>query len=575
MKVKLQRKLLLFTILCVHITSTFAVPQNRIPDADRDYVNIDTECGPVEGKRFTENVKWHNDSVNVYEFRNIPYAKPPVGKLRWRPPVRLSDDPAQCWDGVLKYNKNVVACKQDHPFTPSVNTSEDCLVLTVRTPNLDPSSKLPVIVWIHGGGMLWGYNEMFAFHPDTEFSAYMEAVTVSINYRLNVFGFMSLKELWIENGPNKSYGNYGILDQIETLKWVKSNIKQFGGDSENVMIYGESGGGTGVYCLLCSPLANGLFQKASPQSGAPNIRTTHEVADMKYRSIIDKADCQKESPDNIVECLQNIDADDFLSLFKGTSVTPYHWKMPTNEPYNGYPVEILDPVVVTKSPDQIPVHQNTQVELLIGNCAQETGPFPHKPKPDANITTWADLQAALEPQMDTFKKGHYPHFLDQYQNDLKSPPQNITPKYVYEVMTSDALVLCTTNYVADHLSKVKGYTVSRYVMSQPPTKEIGLGLETAYHGWDSVLLFGLKFYKGETLPEEDEKLMKLFRGMYKDFLFSNFMTQFQGKTTDFWAGFTRSEQGMLTYHQNRCEMWNELGILNHSWGNLGYPASDD
>jgi len=383
-----------------------------------------------------------------------------------------------------------------------------------------------------------------------------------------------LKELWIESGPDRSYGNYGIMDQIEALKWVQRNIHQFGGDPDNVVIYGESGGGTAVYCLLCSPLAAGLFQKASPASGAPNIRTTYLEANTKFRSVVNNTGCQKrETKEEVVACLQEFDANKLLGMIgQYKKVLTYHWKFPVNKPYTGYPIEILDPVVVITSPDKL-LQKSTdnRVELLIGNCAQEAGPFPHTPAPDANLTSWRALEDFLSPKMDTFKPKLYPEVLPLYKADEHYPPHNITPKYVYEEMTSDVLVICTTNNVADYLSRVANYTVSRFVMSQPPSKEIGLGIETAYHTWDSIILFGLKFFKPgiSQLPESDRNLMKQFRGMYKDFMYSMYMDQYRDMTTDFWWGASFVKPGMLSYHQKQCAIWKEFGLLKHSWGNLG------
>ena len=272
--------------------------------------------------------------------------------------------------------------------------------------------------------------------------------------------------------------------------------------------------------------------------------------------------------------MQEFNADKLLSMYgENTPVLTYHWKFPVKEPYNGYPIEVLDPVVVTTSPDKLPKQAiQNRVELLIGNCAQETGPFPHRPAPDANITSWRALEDFLSPKIDTFKIGLYPEVLPLYQTDDEHyPPHNITPKYVYEEMSSDVLVICTTNYVADYLSSVANYTVSRFVVSQPPSKEIGLGIETAYHGWDSVVLFGLKFFKPgiAELPESDRNLMMQFRGMYKDFLDSKYIDQYRNMTTDFWWGGSPPTPGMLSYHKKQCAVWKEFGFLDYSWGNLG------
>ena len=548
---------------------------NQVEDgngSDDDFREVTTECGPVQGKRSSEKVYGKKDPVDVYEFRNIPYAQAPVSALRWRPPVKLSKDKSKCWKGTLKYDeKKIVACKQNWPKRRPIPQTEDCLVVTVRTPSLKKDTKLPVMVWIHGGGMMYGYNEMYAYYPYNEFSAHMDVVTVSINYRLGVFGFMSLKELWVNSGPDESYGNYGIMDQIEALKWVQTNIENFGGDPNNVALYGESGGGTAIYCLLGSPLARGLFQKASPASGAPRIRTTHIEADKKYRSVIKQTNCQKSTDADTIKCLQDFDTDKLLAMFKDAPTLTYQWEFPKNVPYTGYPIEVIDPKVVTKSPEQITGSKDHPVELLIGNCAQEIGPFPGKVAPDVNLTTWNKLKKDLTPKMDTFQKGLYPVVLKAYLAEKKDPEQSFTPQYVYEVMSSDALVICTTNQVASHLSKQQnGFTVSRYVFSQPPTKEIGLHLETAYHGWDSVVLFGLKFYHHGPLPEKEQKLVELLRSVYKDFLWGNKnMDQYRGKTTDFWAGATLSTGGVASYHQDECTMWDSAGLLNNSWGDLG------
>ena len=549
---------------------------NLVDDDDDDLHEVNTDCGPVQGKRFSKKVYDKTDPVDVYEFRNIPYAQAPVGALRWRPPVRLSKDKSTCWKGTLKYEeKKVVACKQNWPKRRPIPQTEDCLVVTVRTPSLKKDAKLPVMVWIHGGGMVYGYNEMYAYHPDNEFSAQMNVVTVSINYRLGVFGFMSLKELWVNSGPDESYGNYGIMDQIEALKWVQANIENFGGDPNNVALYGESGGGTAIYCLLGSPLAKGLFQKASPASGAPRIRSTHPESDKKYRSVIQKTNCQKATEGETAKCLQNFDTDKLLTFFKNTPTLTYQWQFPTNTPYKGYPLEIIDPIVVTKSPEQIQGSKDHPVELLIGNCAQEIGPFPGKIAPDVNLTTWDKLKKDLQPKMDSFQTGLYPMALKAYLAEEKDPKQNFTSQYIYEVMSTDALVICTTNQAASHLSKQQDtFTVSRLIFSQPPSKIIGLHLETAYHGWDSVVLFGIKFFHHGPIPAKEQKLIEKLRAFYKDFFWGDKnMAQYRGKTTDFWAGDAHTTGGIESYHRDECKMWETAGLFTHSWGDLGKPAA--
>lgn len=139
---------------------------------------------------------------------------------------------------------------------------EDCLVLNIWKPLNAGRIPMPVVVWFHGGGLVTGHSRLPGFSPDAEFSASMEVIVVSVNYRLGVFGFLSLQELWTTNssrtgkanGTNEAYGNYGIMDQILALRWVKNNIRRFRGDPNDVTIFGYSGGSTAVYSLLSATL---------------------------------------------------------------------------------------------------------------------------------------------------------------------------------------------------------------------------------------------------------------------------------------------------------------------------------
>ncbi|MGX4676211.1 carboxylesterase/lipase family protein [SAR92 clade bacterium H246] len=209
----------------------------------------------------------------VAEFKNIPYALPPTGDLRWKPPKEVMP-----WNGKREAKKFGPVCMQpqiteddEFPFYYQHNlpSSEDCLSLNVWAPvpfNSKHNGKpylRPVIVWIHGGGLLVGSSAMPM--QNGRGLAEMNAVVVTFNYRLGVFGYYSHPELSKES-VNKSSGNYGTLDQIEVLKWVKKNIAYFGGDPENVTLLGNSAGALSVTHLMSSPLATGLFDKAILQS---------------------------------------------------------------------------------------------------------------------------------------------------------------------------------------------------------------------------------------------------------------------------------------------------------------------
>ncbi|GAA0583722.1 carboxylesterase/lipase family protein [Rhizomicrobium electricum] len=215
------------------------------------------------------------DAVNV--FKGIPYALPPVGPLRWKAPVEMPR-----WTGVKRATDFGNACMQPHSkaavsiYSADVGPlSEDCLTLNVWAPA--DAKNAPVLFWIHGGSLTGGSSQYPLFMGSK--LAARGVVVVTINYRLGVFGWLAHPGLSAESPLNIS-GNYGLLDQIEALKWVKRNIAAFGGDPANVTIIGESAGGLSVMYLMASPAARGLFAKAISQSGY--MISTPELKQAKY-----------------------------------------------------------------------------------------------------------------------------------------------------------------------------------------------------------------------------------------------------------------------------------------------------
>lgn len=221
---------------------------------------VQTTSGPVSG---TESL---DDTVEV--FKGIPFAAPPTGDLRWRPP-----QPPKPWTDVRACDKfgGMALQKNDRP-----GQSEDCLYLNVWTQRKKRNDeKRPVMVWIHGGGFTQGSGHQPGY--DGTALAKRDVVLVTINYRLGAFGFMAHPALSAESAlssestlssesAHSASGNYAMLDQIAALKWVKNNIANFGGDPDNVTIFGESAGGTSVYLMTATPLSKGLFHQAILES---------------------------------------------------------------------------------------------------------------------------------------------------------------------------------------------------------------------------------------------------------------------------------------------------------------------
>ena len=228
--------------------------------ADGQVVNLDV--GAVRGARA--------DGVSVY--RSIPYATPPVGALRWRRP-----QPVPRWSGVRDAVTFGPICMQQGvsvPGAPAETVSEDCLTLSVWTPAQQPRDRLPVMVWIPGGGFTQQSASMPLYWGDH--LARRDVVIITINYRVGVFGFLAHPDLTTED-PRRTSGNYGLWDIVEALRFINRNARAFGGDPDRISIWGQSAGAMLVSMLMVSPPAEGLFHRAIAQSGglfAPPEATT-------------------------------------------------------------------------------------------------------------------------------------------------------------------------------------------------------------------------------------------------------------------------------------------------------------
>jgi para-nitrobenzyl esterase len=230
-------------------------------------------------------------SGDIAVFNGIPFATPPIGPLRWREP-----QPIAPWTGIRDATNPSRPCFQSLQGTDgflqplaeaygvayspqTLDPSEDCLYLNVWTPELQPATRLPVMVWLHGGSNRVGSGAEPGY--DGASLASRGVIVVTINYRLGVMGFFAHPELTAES-PHHSSGNYGLLDQIEALRWVKQNIAQFGGDSENVTLFGESAGSVDATTLMASPLAANLFRRVIAESGpAFGLGPSQDLAKME------------------------------------------------------------------------------------------------------------------------------------------------------------------------------------------------------------------------------------------------------------------------------------------------------
>jgi len=260
----------------------------------------------------------------VRVFRGIPYAAPPVGKLRWRAP-----QPAAHWDGVREADQFGAICMQPafrgaNPPANQPKMSEDCLFLNVWTAATSARERRPVMVWIHAGGYQTGSGSAPGY--DGEALAKKGVVLVTINYRLGVFGFFSHPELTKES-ENHASGNYGLMDQVAALQWIRKNIAAFGGDPRRVMVFGDSAGSASIANLMGSPRAKGLFQRAAGESGAwmgLSLTTTRTLAEAEQAGVKMAEEMHAQS----LEDLRAISAEDLLKHGRGGGPVIDGWIIP-------------------------------------------------------------------------------------------------------------------------------------------------------------------------------------------------------------------------------------------------------
>ncbi|XP_063801800.1 fatty acyl-CoA hydrolase precursor, medium chain-like [Pseudophryne corroboree] len=275
---------------------------------EKDRPIVDTQYGKLRGK--TLAVKEADRTVDA--FYGIPFAKPPVGPLRlarpeppepWGSIREASENPPMCLQNLEILGQLLQMIKMKVTFPP---VSEDCLYLNIFSPaDRGQSARLPVMVFIHGGGLVLGGALLY---EGSAMSAFENVVVVSIQYRVGLMGFLS-------SGDKQLPGNYGFFDQVEALRWVQRNIADFGGDPKSVTIFGESSGGASVSALVLSPLAKGLFHRAISESGAalmPGLMAKSVQEATSIRNVIaDVAGCDQNK---LLDCFKTKTAEEILSI---------------------------------------------------------------------------------------------------------------------------------------------------------------------------------------------------------------------------------------------------------------------
>jgi para-nitrobenzyl esterase len=468
------------------------------------------------------------------EFLGIPYAAPPMGALRWKPP-----QPALPWTGDFDATKRSSACPQ---FGPSLlpfdlEQREDCLALNVWSPKASPTSKAPVMVWVHGGGFATGSGGESLYNARA-LSEATGTVVVTLNYRLGALGFLHHDALAGEGASPPSSGNLGLEDQRAAMAWVRDNIAAFGGDPDNVTIFGESAGGASVCLHLASPRSKGLFHRAIIESGSCSLLVqgglAAEAQGTKFATALGCTDAASTA-----ECLRSKDVNELVKsgdIDKGANA----WG------------PVVDGVELSKPPQKaLEAGEFNHVPVLLGSNKDEGTLFAAQTVPGA-----LDEQGYTALVQSLFGAASMT-LIAAYPSSAYA-----SPKAALADLVGDQLFVCPTRRVARALSKGGSPTFIyhlEYDLNPPALPGFGV-----FHGSELPLVFG-NAVLGIEFTAEKKQLSRDIMGYWSSFA-SDGDPNLEGKPS--WPAFSADMESHLVLavpiqtgkdlKKEPCDLWDTL-----------------
>ena len=492
--------LTLAILLSINLVGCTEKEAGMSADMNKERVNqVSTEHGMLEGA-------WSQADASIGVFRGIPYAQPPIGDLRWRAPQDLAS-----WTGVRHATKFGAACWQsysDDAFVWSRGEfprSEDCLHLNIWQPK-KADATAPVMVWFHGGAHTGGFAHVELF-DGTEL-ARQGVVVVTVNYRLGPWGFLAHPAL-AEESEHNSTGNYGLMDKIAALKWVQKNIRSFGGNPDNVTLFGQSAGSSSVCALMASPLTSGLFHKAIGQSAACLVKEKRDANGQQRGArlaqlALGELGAQDSESQVTAKQLRSIDNQSLLSAME-------------NSPWSEGSRIVVDGWVLPEAPvDVFNANQQAKVPLLVGSLANEG----HELLPLNNALTESELDQYLSK---TFAETA-PKLKALYAEDLA-----ISPGMALREILTDAFMAMSMRGWAQYNHNADQPTYLYYMDYVPPAYQIylfddpnlnlpgGPRSTGAYHSGDLAYVFNNVGKTGDFWLEEDFAMARAMSGYWTNF----------------------------------------------------------
>jgi len=441
---------------------------------------VKIQSGLVDGIRFGSN-------PSGAAFLGVPYAAPPIGELRWKPP-----QPAPRWSGIRKALNYGSPCPQlPARWFPYIEGNEDCLYLNIWTTDVRPNANRPVLVYFHGGSNTQGYSQMT---PLGSLLSQMGLVVVSANYRLGPFGFFAHPALTAESEHHSS-GNYGLLDQLQALRWVEQNIREFGGDPDRITVMGQSAGAVDICLLMASPMSQGLFQGAILESGECQDTLNEDIrAPIRYNLIDTTGEASGErlardlgvpiGPDTL-RTLRRVPANEILNAWKNDAWLHFD--------------ALVDGWVVPKQPAQIFAEgKQMHIPILVGSNADEATVSGHN-----DLKTVGDYRKHL--QQDT---GQY--WKEEFQLYPVRTDADVPARWVR--LESDEFA-CGAYSIAQAMTKAGEKSYLYYFTYVDPGRRSRLG---AHHGEELFFLTD-SFPADWESTNEDKHLGELLRGYWSEF----------------------------------------------------------